>query len=128
MKTFLTVLLTATVTWFFTTLFHGARTGVERLWMVSAIKRPGGMALGEIQEDMHAGRYDVAKEKVDVLMTTWQRFSSGPDSFRGEGIGDIMVAFSQIPSLTNGAPRGVGLQVKGETKVNSAESVPVGER
>lgn len=128
MKTFLTILLTALVKWFFTSLFHGARSGVERLWLISAIKAPGRMALGEIQEDMHAGRYNVAKEKIDVFVTTWQRFSSGPDSFRGEGIGDIMVAFSGIPSFTNGVPSGAELPVKGETKVHSVGSAPVGER
>jgi hypothetical protein len=96
MKTFLIIAVTAAITWTTVGVIHGLRTGVERLWLISAIKAPGRMALTEIQTDMNAGRYDVAKAKIDVLMTTWQRFDSGPDSFRGSGIGDIMVAFSKL--------------------------------
>ncbi len=101
MKTFLTIVITAAITWSTVSVVHGLRTGVERLWLVSAIKAPGRMALAEIQTDMNAGRYDVAKVKIDILMTAWQKFDSGPDSFRGSGIGDIMVAFSKLD--TNGS-------------------------
>jgi hypothetical protein len=96
MKTFLIIVVTAAITWITISVIHGARTGAERLWLISAIKAPGRMALTEIQTDMNAGRYDVAKAKVDVLMTTWQRFDSGPDTFSGSGIGDIMIAFSKL--------------------------------
>ncbi|MEQ2010101.1 MAG: hypothetical protein ABMA26_25235 [Limisphaerales bacterium] len=96
MKTFLIIVVTAAITWITVSVIHGLRTGVERLWLISAIKAPGRMALTEIQTDMNAGRYDVAKAKIDVLMTTWQRFDSGPDAFSGSGIGDIMVAFGKL--------------------------------
>jgi len=74
--------------------------------MVSAMKAPGGMAIRDIQADMNAGRFEVAKEKVDALAQTWQRFSSGPDSCSGAGIGDVMVTFSKIPDRTNVEPNG----------------------
>ena len=96
MKTFLIIIVTAAITWITVSVIHGVRTGVERLWLISAIKVPGRMALSEIQTDMNAERYAVAKAKIDALMDTWQRFDSGPDSFRGSGIGDIMVAFSKL--------------------------------
>jgi len=96
MKTFLVIFVTAVVTWIAASVFHGVQSGVEAFWLVSAVKAPGRMALTEIQEDMNAGRYQLAKAKIDVLKDTWQRFDSGPDSFRGLGIGDIMVAFSKI--------------------------------
>ena len=96
MKRFIIIVVTAAITWITVSVIHGLRTGVERLWLISAIKAPGRMALNEIQTDMNAGRYDVAKAKIDVLMTTWQRFDSGPDSFSGPGIGDIMVAFGKL--------------------------------
>lgn len=96
MKTFLVILITSVITSIAICVIHGVRTGAERLWLVSAVKAPGRMALSEIQADMNAGRYALAKGKIDVLMVTWQRFDSGPDSFRGSGIGDIMVAFSKL--------------------------------
>ena len=106
MKTFLVIVVTAAITWITVAVVHGVRTGEERLWLVSAVKAPGRTALSEIQADMDAGRHAVAKAKIDVLMSTWQRFDSGPDSFRGSGIGDIMVTFSKLEtegssSLTN---------------------------
>lgn len=102
MKTFLIIVVTAAITWITVSVIHGVRTGAERLWLISAIKVPGRMALGEIQADMNARRYDVAKAKIDFLMSRWQRFDSGPDSFKGSGIGDIMVAFSKLD--TNSSP------------------------
>ena len=96
MKTLLIIVVTIAGTWIVACVFHGVQTGVERFWLVSAVKAPGRMALTEIQEDMNAGRYQLAKAKIDVLKDTWQRFDSGPDSFRGLGIGDIMVAFSKL--------------------------------
>ena len=106
MKTFLTIVITAAITWITVSVIHGLRTGVERLWLISAIKAPGRMALTEIQTDMNAGRYDIAKAKIDVLVTTWQKFDSEPDSFRGSGIGDIMIAFSKVDtnSSSNAIP------------------------
>jgi hypothetical protein len=106
MKIFLTIVITAIVTWVVAGVFYGLRTGVERLWMVSAMKAPGGMALRDVQANMNAGPYDIAKEKIDALTATWLRFSSGPDSCRGAGIGDIMVTFSKLPSHTSVEPDG----------------------
>jgi hypothetical protein len=96
MKTFLMVAVTVAVTWIIASVVHGVHTGTERLWLISAVKAPGRMALGEIQADMNAGRYQLAKAKIDLLVDTWQRFDSGPDSNRGLGIGDIMVVFSKL--------------------------------
>jgi hypothetical protein len=100
MKTFLvivvTVVVTAAITWFAASTVHGVRTGIERLWLMSAVKAPGRMALGEIQADMNAGRYQLAKTKIDVLVDTWQRFEAEPPAFRGAALGDIMVAFSKL--------------------------------
>jgi hypothetical protein len=106
MKTFLIVVVTAAVTWITVGVIQGFRTGADRLWLISAIKAPGRMALGAIQADMEAERYALAKAKMDALVDAWQRFESGPDSFRGPGIGDIMVAFSKLQtnstsSITN---------------------------
>lgn len=100
MKTFVVIVITAAVTWITFGVVQGIRTGRDRLWLISAIKAPGRMALRDIQADMNAGRYALAKAKIDVFMNTWQRFDSGPDSFSGSGIGDIMVAFSKLD--TNG--------------------------
>ena len=96
MKTFLVIVVTATVTWFVASFVHAVQTGTERLWLISAIKVPGHMALADIQADMAAERYQLAKAKIDLLADTWHRFDTGPDSFRGSGIGDIMVTFSKL--------------------------------
>lgn len=95
-KTTLTILVTAVVTWFVFSLVHAVRTGAERLWLISAIKAPGKMAIAEIQMDMREKRYGLANAKLQVLRDTWQEFEQGPDSFHGPGIGDIMVRFSRI--------------------------------
>lgn len=96
MKTFVVVLATAVVTWVIFSLIQGLQTGAERAWLISAIKAPGRMALGDIQADMKAGNYKLASAKIDLFVDTWQRFTSGSDGFRGVGIGDIMVSFSKI--------------------------------
>ena len=106
MKTFLAIVITAVVTWIVTAVVHGVRTGTDRLWMVSAVKAPGRMALADIQADMDARRYGVAKAKIDAFTMTWQRFEAGPDSCSGQGIGDIMVTFSKIPNVEDGAAAG----------------------
>lgn len=74
MKTFLTVVIAVVVTWVIASVIHGVRTGTDRLWMVSAAKAPGRMALADIQADLDAHRYSVAKAKIDAFVTTWQRF------------------------------------------------------
>jgi hypothetical protein len=96
MKTFLAIIATAILTWIIASFVHGAGVGVERLWLRSAVKSPGRMALDEIQTDMTAERYKLAKAKIDLLAGTWHRFDSEPDLFRGSGVGDIMVIFSKL--------------------------------
>lgn len=103
MKTFLAVIIAVVVTWTINSVVHGVRTGTDRLWIVSAVKAPGRMALAGIQADMAAHRYSLARPKVDAFVTAWQRFEAGPDSCRGQGIGDIMVTLSKTP---NGEPGG----------------------
>ena len=105
MKTFLIIVATAAITWFALSVVQSLRTGVERLWMISAVKAPGGMALREIQSDMNAGRYESAKAKINAFADTWQRFNSGPDSCSGLGIGDILVTLSKLDTnYTAAAP------------------------
>ena len=99
MKTFLTVVITFITTWIIASVVHDVRVVRDRLWMVSAVKAPGRMAIADIQTDLSAHRYIVAKAKMDAFAMTWQRFEADPDSFKGRGIGDIMVTFSKIPNL-----------------------------
>jgi hypothetical protein len=120
MKIFLTIIITAVLTWFAFSLIQSVRTGVERLWLISAVKVPGRMAIEDIQKDMNEGRYDIAKAKLQIFMDTWQRFDRGPDSNSGRGIGDIMVAFSKID--TNQAIN----NPKREDPLN--ESQPIGSK
>jgi len=96
MKTFLVIVITVAVTWIVASFVQGVQTGRERLWLQSAIKAPGRMALDEIQADLNAGRYTLAKAKADAFLDTWQKFESGPNSFGGSGIGDIMLTFSKL--------------------------------
>jgi hypothetical protein len=98
MKTFLVVLVTAVVTGIGFHFYYGLRTSE---WLIGAIKTPGGFAIREIQTDMNAKRYDVAKEKIDAFMNSWQKFSSGPDSCSGAGISDIPITFSRISGDIN---------------------------
>ena len=95
-KTFLTIIITALLTWLTCSVIQAGRTGVEHLWLASAIKVPGKMAIAEIQTDMNEGRYDLAKAKLQIFMDTWKRFDSGPDSCSGRGIGDIRMAFLEV--------------------------------
>ena len=106
MKTFLVIVVTAVITWITVSIIHGVGTSVERLWLRSAIKAPGQMALTEIQADMQAGHYEAAKGKIDILTNTWQRFDSERDSFKGPGIGDVMVAFSKLDTNSSPTPTG----------------------
>lgn len=105
-KMILTIFVTGLLTWTALSVAHSVREGVERLWLVSAIKVPGKKAIAEIQTDMNAGRYDLAKAKLQALMDTWERFDNGPDSFSGRGIGDIMTTFSRIETNHQETPHG----------------------
>jgi hypothetical protein len=95
-KTFLVTIVTALLTWITFSVFQSLHKGVERLWLVSAIKVPGNKAIADIQSNMNEGRYKLAAAKLQALKDTWQRFDTGPDSFSGRGIGDIMVTFSKL--------------------------------
>jgi hypothetical protein len=103
MKTFLTIFISAAVTWFAISSVHGIQSARERAWLISAIKTPGGMALSEIQADINADKIDVAKAKLDVLLETWREFESGPDSCSGSGIGNVMVGFSRLNTNNDSA-------------------------
>jgi hypothetical protein len=78
-------------------------------WIISFIKSPVLFALRDIQADMNAKRYEIAGQKVDVFLRTWEKFSSGPDSCSGTGIRDIIATFSEMPggiNATNVEPGG----------------------
>ena len=96
MKIFLTIIITAVLTWFTFSFIQSVHTGIDRLWLMSAVKAPGKMAIEDIQKDMNEGRYDLAKTKLQIFKETWQRFNNEPPLNSGRGIGDIMVAFSKI--------------------------------
>jgi hypothetical protein len=124
MKTFLTVLVTAVLTWLTFSLVYGVRIGIERLWLVSAIKVPGRMAIEEIQTEMNQGQYDLAKTNLQIFMDTWQRFNHGPDSFGGLGIGDIMVRLStgganHVASPETGGAANASQAIRSETNRTS---------
>jgi hypothetical protein len=101
-RTFVCVVVTALVTWLAMSVANGLATGRDRLWLVSAVKAPGRMALEDIQKDLDEGRCDLARAKLKAFGDAWRRFDSGPDSFAGPGIGDIMVLMSRID--TNKVP------------------------
>jgi hypothetical protein len=94
MKAFLAGFATAVIAVVLFNLLTGVLTGE---WMISSIKSPGLMALTDIQADMNAKRYEIAGRKVDVFLKTWKKFSSGPDSCSGTGIGEIIPMFSEMP-------------------------------
>ena len=75
----------------------GLRRGVEKLWLISAIKAPGRMALGEIATDLQRGDVATATVKLQILRSEWDRFEK-EDGFSGAGIGNIMVEFSPPPA------------------------------
>ena len=95
-KMILTIVVTALLTWTAFSVAYSVHAGVERLWLVSAVKVPGKTAIAEIQTDLNDGRYDLAKAKLQAFSVAWEQFNNGPDSFNGRGIGDIMVTFSKI--------------------------------
>ncbi len=94
MKAFLAGFATAVVAAVLLVLWQGVRNGE---WIISFIKSPGLMALRDIQADMSAKRYDLAGKKIDVFLSTWEKFDRGPDSCSGTGIRDIIVTFSEMP-------------------------------
>lgn len=96
-RTAITVLITVLVTslcWYFIT---GLQQGINDLWLMSAVKAPGRMALDEIQADLQAGQIEIAKDRLVVLRKQWATFES-EGGFKGQAIGNIMVTFSQMNS------------------------------
>ena len=102
-RTFITILISVLVTSLCWYVVGSLRRGVERLWLMSAVKAPGRMALEEIEADLQAGRLEVAKTKIAAFEDQWALFMSEA-GFRGQGIGNIMVRFGRIDSAaeTNG--------------------------
>ena len=74
----------------------GMRRGVEKLWLISAVKAPGRMALDEISTDLQRGDVATATTKLQILRSEWDRFEK-EDGLSGAGIGNIMVEFSRAP-------------------------------
>ncbi|HWD19571.1 MAG TPA: hypothetical protein VHB20_09840 [Verrucomicrobiae bacterium] len=95
-RTLLVMVATALCTGIVCSVIQGMRTGVERLWLVSAVKVPGNKAIADIQANMKEGQYGLAAAKLQAFKAAWERFDSGPDSFSGRGIGDIMATFSEL--------------------------------
>jgi hypothetical protein len=93
-----TIVVTAAVTsilWYGWHALHTVGNRIEHVWLVSAVKVPGRMALDTIQADLEAGRYDVVKLEVEALRKHWAVFSADEDD-RGPGIGNIMTDFSKL--------------------------------
>jgi hypothetical protein len=98
-RTVITILITALVTSLCWYVVSGLLRGVEGLWLMSAVKAPGRMALDEIEADLQAGRLDTAKTKIAVLRRQWALFEREA-GFRGQALGNIMVTFGQIDTTT----------------------------
>ena len=94
-RTILTILITCLATSLCWHFVGSLRRGIEGLWLMSAVKAPGRMALDSIEADLQAGRLEIAKSKLAALRKQWSVFES-EGGFRGEAIGNITVTFSQI--------------------------------
>ena len=75
----------------------GMRRSVEKLWLISAVKAPGRMALDEIVTELQRGDVASATTKLQILKSEWDRFEK-EDGLSGVGIGNIMVEFSRTPA------------------------------
>ena len=96
-KILVAILITVIATSICWHMLTATRRAVDKMWLMSAVKAPGGMALEEINTDLAQGRHEAAKAKLELLRSQWSRFESEKD-FRGEGIGNIMVEFSRLPN------------------------------
>lgn len=96
-RTVITILNTALVTSLSWYVVGGLLRGVEELWLMSAVKALGRMALDVIEDDPQSGRLELAKAKIVALKRQWESFER-EHGFRGEAIGNIMVTFGQIDS------------------------------
>lgn len=73
------------------------RVGHQRdeVWLISAVKAPGRMALDDIQAEMNAGNYDAAKLMIGAFKKQWTTFEQ-EQGFHGQAIGIIMVEFGRL--------------------------------
>jgi hypothetical protein len=90
MKTFLTIIITAALTWLVFDFQQAVITAKEKFWFISAVKAPGGMAIADMQADLNAGRYDLAKQKLQAFKNSWDDYN------KQTGIGDVLVVFAKI--------------------------------
>jgi hypothetical protein len=110
-------------------LFGFWRSVRDAEWIIMSIKSPGVMALRDIQADMNAKRYDIAKDKVDFFLKTYEKFSAGPDSCTGTGIRDVVLAFSNMPggiNATNVEPNGAANRSQPVQLGTNSTSLPAG--
>ena len=116
-KILITIAITAAVTSLCWHISNGLRDAYNRVWLISAVKAPGRMALDEIASDLTHSNITAATAKLQILRTEWRRFEAedGIDA----GIGNIMVDFSRLPpqelknesieqSVPGYPPQGVG--------------------
>jgi hypothetical protein len=105
----LTIILTILGTWLVVTFYFSLDMAKERMWLVSAVKVPGRMALFSIQVDLEAGRTKQALAKLKRFQDEWSGFERGTQSFTGRGIGSIMPALyeveRQFKAEQNSAPK-----------------------
>jgi hypothetical protein len=107
-RTLITILVTFIITslcWYIGTEL---RRGVEGLWLTSAVKAPGRMALEKIESDLNASRFEPAKAKLVALKKQWAAFER-ETGFHGQAIGNIMVTFGQIEPTTTDQELSVGM-------------------
>jgi hypothetical protein len=93
-KTIAIIAITAAITSICWSIATGMRFGVEKLWLISAVKAPGRMALDEIVTDLQRGDVAAATTKLQILRSEWDRFEK-EDGPSGAGIGNIMLQFSR---------------------------------
>jgi hypothetical protein len=95
-RTIGTVAITFLVTSALWHLGTGLRKSFEVTWLLSAVKAPGRMALYVVYNDLQAGNLELAKAHLEVLRESWARFE-GEEGYVGNGIGNIMVEFRDMP-------------------------------
>jgi hypothetical protein len=81
-RTLITILITILVTSLCWYVITELRRGVEELWLMSAVKAPGRMALGEVEADLRAGHFEVGNAKIAALKKQWAVFENEA-GFRG---------------------------------------------
>jgi hypothetical protein len=97
-RTLLTVAITVAVMsllFYVSSAANSVRRKIDQAWLMSAVKAPVRIALDEIQTDLNAGRYDVAKLKIAAFKKQWSIFEQAK-GFSSQGIGNIMVEFATL--------------------------------